>query len=192
MIIVSLLGTDRYMAIDKSKALQDELARIYGVDKDEVEFFAPESFIIHGGMEQTFFHLNLRIEAPYEMQDKEESVLLFLKDQFKDMTVHLRVLFSYFDPEHEHVLFDAEYPKYMNDKNVVKVDHSHSEESDEEWTEEEEYEEPYMGDIIGEFDRYVQEHPDASDKEVYEALTSIRKEVTKKHHETKKEGKENA
>lgn len=191
MIIVSLLGTDRYMAIDKSKALQNELAKIYDVDKDEVEFFAPESFIIHGGMEQTFFHLNLKIEAPYEMQDKEETVLSFLKDQFKDMAVHLRVYFEYFDPEHEHVLFDADYPKYMNDKNVVKVDHSDSEEEGE-WTEEEEYEEPYMGDIIGEFDRYVKDHPDASDKEVYEALTAIRKDVTEKHHEKKKENKDNA
>lgn len=194
MIIVSLLGADRYMAIEKTKALQEEMAKIYGVDKEELEFFAPESFIIHGGMEQTFYHLNIRIEAPYEMQDHEESVLSFLKDSFKDMAVHLRILFTYFDPDHEYVLLDPDYPKYMNDKNVVKVDHDHGhgEEEEEEWTDEEKYEEPYMGDIIGEFDRYIEKHPDATDQEIYQALTDIRKDVTEKHHEARKEGKENA
>lgn len=189
MIIVSLLGTDPYEAISKTKVLHEGLCKVYGIKDEELEFFAPQSFIIHDGMEQTSYHLNVRVEAPYTEQDKEEEAVSFLKDAFKDMAVHLRILFTYFDPEHEHVLLDPDYPPYMSEKNVVKAE-QHPEDEDE-WTQEEEYEEPYMGDIIGEFDRYMKEHPDASDKEVYDALTQIRTDVTNKHHEEKKDQKKN-
>lgn len=189
MIIVSLLGTDPYNAIDYTKRLHKGLVNAYGIDDNDLEFFAPESFLIHDGMEQTSFHLNVRIEAPYEYQDREETVLDYLKDAFKDLSVHVRILFTYFDPEHEHVLFDPDYPPFMTERNVVKAD-THEEEEEDEEEEVDEKEEPYMGDIIGEFDAYVKAHPDATDREVYEALTGIRKDVNEKHRQAKKE-KEN-
>ena len=42
-----------------------------------------------------------------------------------------------------------------------------------------------MGDIIGEFDEYVKKHPNASNREIYEALSGIREEVTSRHYEAK-------
>ena len=54
----------------------------------------------------------------------------------------------------------------------------------------EEYEEPYMGDIISEFDEYIQKHPDATNEEVYEALSGIRESVTRRHHEHGDDGQE--
>ena len=184
MIIVSLLGTDPYNAIDYTRRIHKGLVEIYGIDDNELEFFAPESFIIHDGMEQTSYHLNVRIEAPYEYQDHEQSVLDYLKGAFKDLAIHVRILFSYFDPEHEHILMDPDYPPFMTASNVVKAD-SHEDEDVPEEEETDEKEEPYMGDIIGEFDTYVKEHPDATDREVYEALTGIRKEVNSKHKKEK-------
>ena len=41
--------------------------------------------------------------------------------------------------------------------------------------------EPYMGDILGLFDNYVKDHPNASNKEIYEALAGIRKKVAEDH-----------
>ncbi len=185
MIIVSLLGTDPYNAIDYTKRIHKGLTEIYGIDSNDLEFFAPASFIIHDGMEQTSYHLNVRIEAPYDLQDREEAAVNYLKDAFKDLAIHVRILFSYFDSEHEHVFFDSDYPAFMTESNVVKADSHHEEaEEEEDFAEEEE---PYMGDIIGEFDAYVREHPDATDREVYEALTGIRKDVNDRHRNKKKD-----
>ena len=44
-----------------------------------------------------------------------------------------------------------------------------------------------MGDILSEFDNYIREHPDATNREVYEALSGIREDIKNKHHETKEE-----
>lgn len=185
MITVSILGMDYYEAIAKTKLLHKKLVEAYQIDDDELEFFAPESFIIHDGHEQTSFRLNIKVEAPYTQQDKEELVKDIIFDALKDVAVHFHLLFTYFDPEHEYFKIDDSYPMYMNDHNTVKADdHDHE---DEQQNEEETYDEPYMGDIISEFDEYVKSHPNASNQEVYEALSGIRNKVTERHHETKEE-----
>ena len=78
----------------------------------------------------------------------------------------------------------------MTENNVVKAEdaHDHDHEDDDDQSYSEEYEEPYMGDIIGEFDAYIQKHPDATNDEIYQALTEIREKVTEKHHQQGDDG----
>ena len=73
----------------------------------------------------------------------------------------------------------------MTETNTVKTDADNHDEDEK--TEEQMYDEPYYGDIISEFDEYIKEHPDATDKEVYEVLSGIREKVTAEHHKSKKE-----
>lgn len=188
MIIVSILGMDYYEAIEKTEGLHTKLAEAYRIPDNQLEFFAPQSFIIHDGIEQTSFRLNIKIEAPVGTKDKEAEVRNILFDHFKNTAIHMRVLFTYFEPEHEYLKIDDEYPKYMTPSNVVRAERQHQEEEEESAQEEfeEQYEEPYMGDIITEFDNYVKDHPNASPNEVYEAISGIRKFVTQKHKDEKK------
>lgn len=184
MITVSLLGMDHYEAISKTKLLHKKLKEAYGVEDNELEFFAPESFIIHDGFEQTSFRLNVKVEAPYEEQDKETIIKDIIFEALKNVAIHIRVVFEYFEPEHEYISIDPDYPEYMSEKNTVKADdHDHDDYFDP--TEYDEiHDEPYMGDIISEFDEYIKENPDASNEEVYAALAGIRDKVTASHHET--------
>lgn len=181
MITVSILGMDYYEAITRTKSLHKRLVGLYEIDDNELEFFAPESFIIHDGFEQTSFRLNVKVEAPYDYADKEEEIKDAIFEELKDVAIHIRVLFSYFEPEHEYMHIDEDYPLYMSEKNTVKADnHDHDEEDEEEY-DEENYDEPYMGSIITQFDEYIKKHPNASTQEVYDALTNIREEVTEQH-----------
>ena len=182
MITVSILGMDYYEAIRRTKPLHRKLVDAYGIEENELEFFAPESFIIHDGFEQTSFRLNIKVEAPEEFMYKEEEIAAIIKDALKDVAIHKRILFTYFDPIHEYLDIDESYPEYMNDDNTVKAEDEHDHE-EEEQEYRETYEEPYMGDIISQFDEYVQEHPNASNEEVYKALTEIREKVTASHHQ---------
>ncbi len=191
MIIVTLLGMDTYQAIDETRKLHSALVKAYGCKDDELEFFAPEGFIIHDGVEQTSFRLNITVDAPksYSIKEKEIKDLLFFS--LKDAAVHFRVVFRYFDPANEYVRLDDTYPTYMTDSNTVKSEKDHTDEVNKEADKnfEEEAEEPYMGDIIGEFDKYIKDHPDATDKEVYDTLMGIRTEVTEKHHQEEAKNK---
>ena len=183
MITVTLLGMDIYDAISKTKKLVKPLMDLYGVKENEIEFYAPQGFIIHDGMEQTSFRLNVTIEAPLSKKDKEKEAVGILTSSLKEVAIHFRVLFRYFDPANEHIVLDPEYPEYMNAGNTV---HASSEEEESSKNYEEEGEEPYMGEIIPEFDKYIKEHPEASKEEVYNALMGIRKDVTATHHKDEK------
>lgn len=184
MIIVSLLGMDSYQAIQVSKRLHKRLVEVYHIDDSQLMFYAPESFLIHDGIEQTSFRLDVKVEASEQYEDKEREARDVLFEGLKDVAVHIRVLFSYFKSENEYMYIDETYPEFMNDSNTVKAEVEEDEE-DEERDYEEEYDEPYMGDIIGQFDEYIKKHPDATNEEIYQALSGIREDVTEKHHKDK-------
>ena len=191
MITVSLLGMDYYLAIEATAKLHNALLSIYRIKDEDLIFFAPDSFLIHDGIEQTSFRLNIKVEAPIGYEDKEREVRDFLFSAMKEYAIHILILFTYFEPEHEYLQIDETYPEYMTDKNMVKAEEAHDHEHEEEVDEySEEYEEPYMGDIISEFDEYIQKHPDATNEEVYEALSGIRESVTRRHHEHGDDGQE--
>lgn len=180
MIVVDIMGIDTILAISEEKKVHQDLANIYEIDEEDLIFRALEGFIIHNGVEQTSFLLDLKIQAPTEYIKKEEEVKAYLFNAFKDVSIHKRILFTYFDEERETIFKDDDYPLYMSDKNVVHIQHENEEEYDEY---EETHEEPYMGEILSEFDNYIKEHPNADEKEVYEVLSGIREKVTEnKHH----------
>ena len=185
MILVSLLGMDIYQAEALTKKLHKPLVEAFSCSDEELNFYAPSSLIIHDGVEQTAYRLEVIVRAPYEYQDREKEVVDVLLKFLDEIAVHQHIVFNYFDEDHEYIHVQEEYPIYMTETNTVKAEtHEHDED---EMTEEEVYDEPYYGDIISEFDQYVKEHPDATDKEVYEVLSGIRKKVTEEHHKSKKE-----
>lgn len=183
MITITLKGMDIYLAIAQNKKFHNKIAEIYDVNPEEIEFFATEGFVIHNGIEQTSFRLNIEVEAPEEFEDEDLEIKVkdALIEGLKDVAIHFHIVFRYFNPSHEYMSIDEDYPLYMTDSNTVKAidpeaehDHEHEEEI-------EDGEEPYMDDIIAEFDEYVKEHPNATNKEVYEALAGIREKVAEDH-----------
>lgn len=181
MIIISLLGMDQYYAIDVTKKLHHELINIYGCKDEELLFFAPQSFLIHNGIEQTSFVLEVRIDAPEIYKDKELRVKDYLTSALQDISIHFHFLFNYFRPHHEYLVKNEDYPLYMTEENTVKAS-VQEEENDEDSNYSEEYDEPYMSDIMEQFDNFLQSHPHASNSEVYHAITNIRDDVSKSHH----------
>ncbi len=185
MILISLLGMDIYQAEALSKKLHKPLVEAFACDEDELNFYAPSSFIIHDGVEQTAYRIEVIVRAPYEYQEHEKEVVDILLKFLDEVAVHQHIVFNYFDEEHEYIRIQDDYPTYMTETNTVKTDADNHDEDEK--TEEEMYDEPYYGDIISEFDEYIKEHPDATDKEVYEVLSGIREKVTAEHHKSKKE-----
>lgn len=178
MITIKLLGIDAFLAIELTKGLHDKLVHAYDVDDEDIVFYAPGGFIIHNGVEQAAFLLKVEVEAPYGNEGKEEEIKDILTEAFKDAAIHFHIIFKYFDPQHEYVMVNENYPLFLTDDNVVKA-HHHEEEEEEL---EEEMDEPYMGNILSRFDEYIKDHPNATNEEIYQVITDIRKEEEDKHN----------
>lgn len=183
MIIISLLGMDHYNAIDVTKKLHQGLVEIYGCEDDELLFYAPQSFLIHNGVEQTSFILHIDVDAPETYISKEEEVRDFLSESLTDIAIHFHFNFRYFAPEHEHLVANEDYPLYMTEDNMVKASVQDDDDFDTDDNFDEEYEEPYMDEIMEEFDTYLQAHPDISIDEVYKKISEIRETVIARHHD---------
>lgn len=160
MITISLLGVDQYQAQSFVADIQDEVAQAFEVSPEDIVFYAPDSFLIYRGVDQTSYQLNIVVSAPRKYEPIEKQASDVLIKIFKQNHVHVRVLFEYFAPQREYEYVNEEYPRFMTSDNMA-----HFEAMEEE--DEKEGVEPYLGDVFGEadYDKRLKE----KDKELAEA-----------------------
>ena len=146
MITVQLLGVDQYLAMDLVTAqVHENLAQIMETKPEDILFYAPDSFLIYKGLEQTSFQLNIVVEAPSKYKVLEKKIARFLMDTFSISHIHVRVLFRYFESSNEYELINPNYPRFMTEDNMAHFDT------------EEDVEEPYMGNAFEGFDKKIEE-----------------------------------
>ncbi len=155
MINVTLIGQDIYLASEIEKGMLSQLAKLYEVDEDEIIVSAHESFLYHGGVEQTSYHLLVRVEAEHKYCSLEKNVAKFLLKYLENYSVHVRVYFLYFESNHLYERINEDYPLYLNESNLVNVEDSSFEDEEEDI---------YTGNIFEEFDRQVKAQEAKLDK----------------------------
>ena len=122
MITISLLGVDKYLAPELVKKIHQKIANLYESSPEEVIFYAPDSFLIYDGVEQTSFQLNVIVDAPVKYKGLEKNVANFLLKSLTDYAIHIHVQFRYFESENEYSYINEDYPRYMTETNVLKYD----------------------------------------------------------------------
>jgi hypothetical protein len=164
MIIVKLLGIDQYQAEDYVRALHTQFAQIFETEEKDILFYAPDSYLIHKGIEQTSYIVNIEIEAPEKYKPLENKASEYIAKLFMNqICVHVRVTFNYFDEDREHVFINEDYPLYMTDENMAHFD-----------TEDEDSE-PYLGNAFEDYDKKVEEKEKEQGIKELERLKSSKK-----------------
>lgn len=147
MVIVNFSGLDIFLVGELNKKIHSRIAAAYGLDDEDVIFQAADSFLFYKGTEQTSFNLLIKIDAPEDYDDVEETVASILLEASKDYSVHVRILFNYYDPTHYYERVNKDYPEYIEDNQGVEID-------DSEYDEEAEYSEDdiYTGNMFEDMD----------------------------------------
>jgi hypothetical protein len=158
MIIISLLGVDQYQAASYVKDIQDQIAQAFETEPENILFYAPDSFLIFRGIDQTSYQLNIEVEAPKKFMPLEEQATKVLVKIFSESHVHIRVLFKYFEEEHEHESINEEYPRFMTEQNMAHFENENDDSEDESGT-------PYMGDAFADYDAKVKAKEEEQQKE---------------------------
>ena len=138
MVIVNFSGLDVFLVGEFNKRIHERIAAAYGLDDEDVIFQAADSFLFYKGTEQTSFNLLIKVDAPEEYVDVEETVASILLETSKDYSVHVRILFNYYDPTHYYERVNKDYPEYIEDNQEVEIDESEYDE-DGEYNEEDIY-----------------------------------------------------
>ncbi len=147
MVILKFSGLDMFLVGEFNKEIHSKVAACYGLEDEDVIFQASDSFLFYKGVEQTSFNLLIEVNAPEEYVDSEEMLASILLEASKNFSVHVRVLFSYYDPTHYYERINKDYPEYITEMQEVDVD-------DSEYDEDGEYDEEslYTGNVFEDFE----------------------------------------
>ena len=74
MITISILGLDQYVIGHYSKRHTENIAQIFETSEDEINFYAPQSIIVHNGVEQTSWQVIVVVSAPEKYVVLEDKV----------------------------------------------------------------------------------------------------------------------
>ena len=154
MITVSILGLDPYLVRQISKDLTPRLSDIYECHKDDVDFYAPECLFIHDGVEQNTWNVLVRVHAPLKVKVMEKEVARIIHEFMKDACINLAIEFYYYSQDNRYEFIDPTHPRFMTEENSVEIDQDDSLEEDlRDERDDEDYEEPYLGNVFEDFEK---------------------------------------
>lgn len=128
MIRITVYGLDSYTVGHYSHDHTENLAQLFETKKEEIVFVSVDEFVFFEGVEQTSWQALVKVEAPEKYEVLEDKAAQYLLKTLVDFSIHVNVVFEYFHSHHEHSFVNKEYPRYIEDKNLVNVEESDEDE----------------------------------------------------------------
>ena len=148
MITLTVYGLDQFVVGRLSREMTSALADLYECDKEEILFIAPENMVFHNGVEQTSWNTIVRVDAPKKVAVLQEDVAKVIKSMIKGLTINVQIVFNYFSQDNFYEELNDDYPRYIENDNLVNIDME--EEYDEDIEEGEGDDQIFTGDIFEE------------------------------------------
>lgn len=130
MITITVYGLDQYTVGHYSKEHTENLAQLFETSEDNISFCSPNAYIFHKGVEQTSWNAIIKVNAPEKYEVLEEKVAKYLIQTFKEFSINLSVEFYYYHSHHRYEHFNNEYPRFIDDDNLVNVEESYDDEDE--------------------------------------------------------------
>ena len=149
MISLTVYGLDQFVVGKLSREMTSALADLYECDREEILFIAPENMVFHNGVEQTSWNALVKVDAPKKVSVLQEDAARLIMNMVKGPTIHVQVVFNYFSQDNFYENLNDDYPRYIENENLVNFD----EEYDENLEEGEGDDQIFTGDIFKDFNR---------------------------------------
>lgn len=148
MIALTIYGLDQFVTGRLSREMTPALADIYECDQEEIIFIAPESMVFHNGVEQTSWNAVVKVDAPKKVAVLQDDVAKLIMSMVKGLSINVQVVFNYFSQDNFYETLNDDYPRYIEDENLVNLE---SERYDEDIEEGEGDDQIFTGDIFKDY-----------------------------------------
>lgn len=142
MITIQVLGLDQFVVGHYSREHTSNIANLFEVEEDNVNFYAPNSMVFHKGVEQTSWNTVVNVLCPHRFESFEKVVADYILKTLCEFSINIQVVFSYYHDKSEYSYSNPEYPRYLKDENIkeaeVSIDYGMPGDEDEEGEENEE------------------------------------------------------
>lgn len=119
MITITILGLDQYIVGRLSRELTPNIAKLYEIEEDEINFVAPSNMVFHNGVEQTSWNVIVRVNAPMKVSVLQDEVANFISVSLKDIAINLAIEFYYYSVDNRYTRVNKDYPRYLAGDNIV-------------------------------------------------------------------------
>ena len=149
MITIIFYGLDQFVVGRLSRELTPNVAKLFEVKEEDVNFVAPNDLVFHNGVEQTSWNLLIHVHAPKQSALVQDEVAEYLLNAIGDVAIHKTVVFYYYPEGNRYENINEDYPRYITEENLVDTDVEYNEDLEEG----EEDDQLYTGDIFEGLDK---------------------------------------
>jgi len=150
MITLTFYGLDQYIVGNLSREMTHNLAELYEVSEDEINFIAPNAMVFHKGEEQTSWNLLVRVHLPKKLLVLQNEAAEIIMTMVQGPTINVAVEFYYYSQDNRYERINNDYPRFITGDNEVDID---SDYDGDEYVEGEGEDEVYTGDIFEDFNK---------------------------------------
>lgn len=122
MIIVNIYGLDQFLVGDLSLPLGKDLAKLYEVDEDEINFIASNNMVFHSGVEQTSWRVFIEVNVPKKLEVLQAQAKDIIIHHVSQVAIHVEIVFKYYLTDHHHLHINDEYPLYLEEKPEMEIE----------------------------------------------------------------------
>ena len=149
MITLTVYGLDPYVVGRLSQEMTPNLAQLYEVSEDEINFVAPTNMVFHKGVDQTSWNTIIRVNLPKKLLVLQDQAAEIIMQMVQGPTINVAVEFYYYSQDNRYEKLNNEYPRFITDDNLVDVENY----DESVYVEGEGEDEVYTGDIFEDFNK---------------------------------------
>ena len=147
MITVIIYGLDQFVVGRLSREMTPNLAKLYELSEDEINFVAPENMVFHKGVEQTSWNIIIHVHAPKKAAVLQEQAAHLILESIGDVAINKMLEFYYYSQDDRYSKLNDAYPRFIASDNLVDL----ASEDYEDMEEGEDDDEIFTGDIFRNF-----------------------------------------
>lgn len=149
MITLTFYGLDPFVVGRLSQEMTSNLAQLYEVSEDEINFIAPTNMVFHKGVDQTSWNTLIRVNLPKKLLVLQDQAAEIIMQMVQGPTINVAVEFYYYSQDNRYEKLNNEYPRFITDDNLVDVENY----DESVYVEGEGEDEVYTGDIFEDFNK---------------------------------------
>lgn len=147
MITLTVYGLDQFVVGKLSQEMTRNLADLFEVSEDDVNFIAPNTMVFHKGVEQTSWNCLVKVNLPKKLSVLQNEAAELIMQMVQGPTINVAVEFYYYSQDNRYERINDDYPRFITDDNIVDVE----EFDDSTYVEGEGEDEVFTGDIFEDF-----------------------------------------
>lgn len=148
MITLTIYGLDQFVVGQLSKEMTHNLADLYEVSEDDINFIATSNMVFHKGVEQTSWNALVRVHLPKKVMILQDDAAKLIMDMIQGPTINVAVEFYYYSEDNRYEKINEDYPRFITDDNLVDAEDDYEETQ---YIEGDGKDEVFTGDIFKDF-----------------------------------------